>query len=281
MKTRWIDFTAYLTGSVLYALSVSVFSAPNDMAPGGASGVGIMVQALVGIPVGLVVLLINVPLLIAAYFQLSHGFVWRSALVIVLSSVVMDVTAAVVPPFRGDTMLAALCGGLLSGIGIGLIMWRLASTGGSDIVARLLQKRHPHLSVGRLVLVVDAVVIALSVAVFGELMAALYAAVQAFVCSLMIDVVVYGREEGRLLMVVTEHPQWLSRAVTKELSRGVTVLKASGGYTGKERTLLLCAVSRTQVPAFKRVIGQTDPSAFVMIVTTQQVVGEGFLPPES
>ena len=274
------DAVMYVTGSAFYALSVSAFSTPNDIAPGGASGLGILAHALLGIPVGAVLLLINLPLLTAAFFKLSRGYAVRSAIVTVLSSVVIDVTAPLVPPFTNDRLLAALCGGLLSGLGIGLVMLRLGSTGGSEIAAGLLRLKYPHLSMGRLILSVDAVVVALSAAVFGDVAAALYAAVQVFVCSVTVDHVVYGREEGRLLLVVTKEKERLCDVITRTLERGVTAVPAVGGYSQQGTTLLLCAVSRHQVPPLKVLVQQTDPRAFVMVLTTRQVVGEGFLAPE-
>ncbi len=280
VKKRWIaDGFWYIIGSGCFALSVSVFSTPNDIAPGGTAGLGIIAHELFGVPVGLVVLLLNLPLLIAAFAYLGKGYAVRSAVVIVLSSVIMDISAPLLPAFRGERLLAALCGGLLSGIGIGLVMLRGASTGGSDIAAGLLRRRYGHLSLGRLILGVDAAVIALSAVVFWDLSAALYAGVQVFVTSVLIDYVLYGHEEGRLLLVVSRVPALLTHEITTQLSRGATVLEAKGGYTGEQTALLLCAVSRTQVPSFKAAIRKIDPAAFVMVVTTEQVLGEGFLSP--
>ena len=275
---RWLtDGLCYVFGSACFALSVSVFSEPHNIAPGGTAGVGILAHELFGVSVGLVVVLLNLPLLIAAFFFLGKSYAVRSAVVIALSSVIMDVTAPLLPSFGGERLLAALCGGLLSGLGIGVIMLRGASTGGTDIAAGLLRRRYGHLSIGRLVLWVDAAVIVLSVAVFRELSAALYAGVQVFVTSLMIDHIVYGHEEGRLLLVVSRFPALLAQEITGTLSRGVTVLSAKGGYTGEDTALLLCAVSRVQVPPLKAAVYKTDPAAFVMIVSTEQVFGEGFL----
>ncbi len=278
MKNRWItDTLCYSLGSICFALSVSVFAAPHDIAPGGTAGLAVIVQELCGIPVGLTVLLLNVPLLAAAFLRLGKGYALRSAAVVVLSSAIMDISAPLLPPFEGERLLAALCGGLLSGFGIGIIMLRGAGTGGSDIAAGLLRQSRPHLSMGRLILAVDAVVIALSAVVFWELQAALYAAVQVFVSSLLIDHMLYGREEGRLLLVVSRRADALCMAVTSRLSRGITVVQARGGYSGEQTTVLLCAISRTQLVPLRTLVHEIDPTAFVMIVTTEQVFGEGFL----
>lgn len=275
--TRIKPYIAYMTGSVLYALSVSVFSSPNDIAPGGTAGIGILVQELLDIPVGLTVLALNIPLLIAAFFVLGRRFALRSAFVIVLSSVVMDVSEVLVPPFAGDRLLASLFGGVLAGVGVGIIMRQYASTGGSEIAAMLLQKKRPHLSVGTLMLFVDAAVVAVSIPVFGELSTALYAVVQVFVCSVAVDRVLYGHEEGRLVAVITAKAQILCDEVSARLSRGATVIEASGGYTGEKRSLVLCAVGRRQLPRLKSCIEQVDKHAFVMVLTTEQVLGEGFI----
>jgi len=278
VKKRWLtDAAGYMFGSACFALSVSVFSQPHDIAPGGTAGLGILAHEVLGIPVGFTVLLLNLPLLAAAFFLLGRGYAVRSAVVIVLSSVLMDVSAPLLPAFSGERLLAALCGGLLSGLGIGIVMRRGASTGGTDIAAGLLRRRYRHVSLGQLVLWVDAAVIALSAAVFRDLSAALYAGVQVFITSLMIDHVVYGHEEGRLLLIVSRIPAVLTREITATLARGVTVLEATGGYTGKKSAVLLCAVSREQVPFFKEAVCRVDPDAFVMVLTTQQVYGEGFL----
>lgn len=276
IKRYLTDIGIYVTGSVVFALSVSVFSTPNDIAPGGVSGIGIMAHALFGVPVGLTVLLVNIPLLIAAFLWVSRAFAWRSAVVIVLSSVVMDAAALVLPPFVGDRLLAAMFGGLLQGVGVGMILLRGASTGGTEIAAYLLRRRWRHLSAGRLMLVVDAVIVAASALVFRDLSAALYAAVQVFVCSVTVDRVLIGQEEGRLVLVVTAAAPALCRAVTA-LGRSATAVQATGGYSGKETALVLCAVSRVQLPDLKERIREVDPVAFVMVLTTRQVVGEGFL----
>ena len=276
IKRTIIDIGIYVTGSALFALSVSVFSTPNDIAPGGVSGIGIMLHALFHIPVGLVVLFVNIPLLIAAYLRISRAFSCRSAVAIVLSSVIMDTMAAVLPPFVGDRLLAAIFGGLLQGVGVGMILLRGASTGGTEIAAYLLRLRWRHLSAGRLMMAVDAVIVAASAIVFGDVSAALYAAVQVFVCSVTVDRVLVGREEGRLVMIVTTEEAAVCRAVAA-IGRSATVVNAFGGYSGEGKSLLLCAVSRPQLPELKERIQAADTRVFMMILATRQVVGEGFL----
>ena len=274
---RWLtDGLLYAVGSVCFAVSVAVFSTPHEIAPGGTAGLGVIANALWGVPVGTVVFFLNLPLLAAAFRRLSKRYALCSAAVIVLSSIIMDVAAPWLPPFRGERLLAALCGGLLSGFGIGLIMVRGASTGGGDIVAALLHQMRPHWSMGRLILAVDAAVIALSAAVFRQVEAALYAAIQVFVSSLLIDYMLYGRQEGRLLLVVSRRPRDLCDAITANLARGATRWRAVGGYTGEDTAVVLCAVDRTQLAPLCELVRQTDPAAFAMVLSTEQVFGKGF-----
>ena len=267
----------YLVGGALYALSVNCFTVPNNIVPGGVTGLSTMLHALTGFPIGVGILLMNLPLLLAAFFVISKRFVLKTALVTALVSVMIDLSEPFLPPFQGEMILVVLFGGLLSGVGLGLIFLRGATTGGSEVAARLLQKAFPYLSMGRLILAVDAVIIASSIFVFHDLAAAMYAAVFVFITSLMADKLLYGGEEGRLLMVVTPHPKEVTEAVTEKIGRGVTVLPGYGGYTGKERSVLLCAVRRSQLVRVRRLVRATDPEAFMMIVTTRQVFGEGFL----
>jgi len=278
VKRRITNGGLIITGSVLFALSVSVFSAPNDIAPGGASGVAILLRELFGLPVGIGVILVNLPLLTAAFFVLSRRFAVGSAGAILLSSLVMDTLGAYLPPFHGDRLLAALFGGLLQGIGVGVVLLCGVSTGGTDIAAYLLQKRWRHRSPGRLMMAVDAVVVGLSAVVYGDLSAALYAAVQVTVCSVAVDQVLSGRQEGRLVMAVTTEPSAVCRAIGRELGRGATVLDVRGGFTGDGKSMVLCAISRPQLPPLTELVQTVDPAAFVVVLTTEQVVGNGFSP---
>ncbi len=278
MKRRMTDILMMVTGSVLFALSVSVFSNPNEIAPGGASGLAILANRLVGLPVGTGVLLLNLPLLAAAWYMLSRRFAVGSAAAIVLSPAVMDTLGRWLPSFEGDRLLAALFGGVLQGLGIGLVLLRGISTGGTEIAAYLLQKRWRHLSPGRLMMAVDAAVVALSAVVFGELSAALYATVQVLVCSVAVDQVLLGRHEGRLILAVTTAPQAVCGEIRRTLLRGATVMDVRGGYTGDGKSLVLCAVSRPQLPRLVELVALADPAAFVMVLSTEQVMGEGFLP---
>ena len=271
-----LDGGFYLLGSICYALSVNVFSAPNQIAPGGVTGVATLLNYAFHLPIGAMILVINLPLLIAAWRKCGVGFTVRTLIVTVLSSVVIDVTARFLPPFRGEMILVALFGGVLSGAGLGLIYMRGATTGGSEIVARLLERRLRHVPIGRLILLVDAVVVAVSALVYRQIESALYALILIFVSSLVMDAIVYGGEKGKMLLIMSRREELIARRILQQMGRGVTLLNATGAYTGEDKRVLLCAVRRSEMYQLRTLVQDCDPDAFLIVVSTEEVLGEGF-----
>lgn len=271
-----LDGGFYLLGSLSYAVSVNMFTAPNQIAPGGVTGAATLLNYAFGLPIGTMILVINLPLLLAAWRKCGAGFTLRTLIVTVLSSVIIDAAAPFLPAFRGDMILTALFGGVLAGLGLGLIYMRGATTGGSEIVARLLERRLRHLPIGRLILLVDTVVVAVSALVYRQLESALYALVLIFVSSLVMDAIVYGGDRGKMLLIMSREEEEIARRILAQMERGVTVLKAAGGYTGEDRRVLLCAVRRSEVYQLRTLVYDTDPDAFLIVVSTEEVLGEGF-----
>lgn len=253
-----------------------LFTAPHHIAPGGITGLATVLNYLWGIPIGTWAILLNLPLLLAAWIWLGRQAVTRSIGGILLSSAATDLLTGVVPAFEGDPLLAALFGGVLMGIGLGLILMRGATTGGSEILARLLEKRLPHIPIGRLITLVDGAIILLATAVYRQLDSALYAVITVYVTGLITDRLVYGGRRGKTALIFSQQHQELTKRLLEELGRGVTLLSATGGYTGRQLPVLLCAVSRTQVPALKALVQQVDKTAFFLLLTADEVLGEGF-----
>ena len=271
-----LDGGFYLLGSVLYALSVNIFTAPNQIAPGGVTGVATLLNYAFHLPIGTMILVINLPLLIAAWYKCGAAFTVRTLIVTVLSSAIIDGTARFLPPFRGDKILVALFGGVLAGAGLGLIYLRGATTGGSEVVARLLERRLRHIPIGRLILLVDAVVVAAPALVYKQLERALYAMVLIFVSTSIMDAIVYGGDTGRMLLVMSRKEELLCRKILEEMGRGVTLLNATGAYTGEDKRVLLCAVRRSEMYQLRTLVQDCDPDAFLIVVSTEEVLGEGF-----
>ncbi len=306
-RTAAIDLACLIGGSVLYAVSVVMFSAPNRIAPGGVTGLATLAQYLWGLPIGTVTVLLNLPLLLVGWRRLGRAparpsasppapaaqglgariaahpgnqFLGRTLIGIALSSLATDLLDPLLPAYRGDTLLVCLFGGALSGLALGLILLRGGTTGGSEIAARLIEQKFPHIPIGKLVLAVDAVVIALAGAVYREIDSVLYATVYAFVCSLVTDRLVYGGRRGKLALVATAHPREVADRIIRDIGRGVTLLHADGGYTGREGRLLLCAVRGEETYALRELVFSCDEGAFFMMLSTDEVRGIGFLDPK-
>lgn len=270
------DVIRITVGSACFGLSVSLFSAPNNIAPGGVTGLATMAHFLWGVPIGILTIAINVPLLLVAWRLLGRAFAARSLLGILLSSFVMDAIAQIVPPFQGDRLLAAIFGGVLTGVGLGLILSRGATTGGAEIVARLLERRFPHIPIGQLILFLDGAVIALSAAIYREAESPLYAVILVYIASLFTDRLVYGGRRGKMVLIISREHAAIKRRILGELHRGVTLLSAAGGFTGSAQQVILCAVRRTELFSLKQLVADVDTQAFVLLLNADEVLGSGF-----
>lgn len=284
-KSLAIDLAFIFAGSVCYAVAIGMFSDPNDIAPGGLTGVAILLNYMFEwIPVGVATIVMNVPLLIASWFVLSKYMVVRTLWGIVISSVLTDVLTPYVSGLflvseGRNPLLVCIFGGALLGLGVGLIMRRGGTTGGSEVISRLLEKKYPHMSVGTLILGVDAIVITLSAVVYGRVEQALYAVVFVFVGSQIIDRVVYGGRSGKMIMIMSKKQPQITEAIMTKVNRGVTLLKSQGGYSGQDQNTMLVAVRKDEVYRLRKTVFDIDPDAFLMILTTDEVRGLGFMHP--
>ena len=275
----WADVLFYLLGGACYALSVVIFTAPNAIAPGGVTGIAtILHHYFPSLPIGTAILAMNVPLFIASWFRGGRAFTVRTLICTAWSSLAIDLfTALGVPVYIGDSdpLLVPIFGGLLMGLGLGLLFMRGACTGGSEIVARLFERRFPHFSVGRVILMVDAVVIAVGAFTFG-VTAAMYAVILVFVSSTVMDALVYGGDAGKMAMIMSNKDDEIADAIVNQLGRGCTKLESEGAYSGEKRRVLLCALRRPQLYTLRRLVTTIDPEAFIIITATDQVFGKGF-----
>ncbi len=289
VKSFIIDLLFIVAGSACYAVAIGMFSAPNHIAPGGLTGIATLLNHLwEQIPIGTATILMNVPLLILSWFVLSKSMVLRTLCGIVISSVLTDVASPFVDDLflsrivvenGKDPLLVCIFGGALLGLGVGLILRRGGTTGGSEVISRLFEKKYPHMSVGTLILCVDAVVITLSAIVYGQIENALYAVVFVFVGSQIIDRVVYGGRSGKMIMIMSKKQPEITQAIMTKVNRGVTLLKAQGGYSGQDQNTMLVAVRKDEVYRLRKTVFDIDPDAFLMMLTTDEVRGLGFLHP--
>lgn len=273
----WIRmFSLTVLGSAIFSLGFDLFMQPHQINIGGVSGVAMLLTTLVGRgSVGLFSLMINIPLFLLGGHHLGKKFFFGSLVGALACSVFLDLFALLSVP-QTDVMLAALYGGILSGVGIGLVFLGGASTGGTDIVAKLLRRRFRTLPLGRLMLAVDLVVITLTGVVYHDISKALYSAVPLYVFSVVMDGLIYGLDYSTVALIISDEFSAMTAAIEEKLDRGVTILDGQGGYSGERKQVLLCAIRRRQVPQLKDLVREIDPAAFVILQEAHQVLGEGF-----
>lgn len=273
-----LDLLYTVAGAVILAVGVSCFVGPAQIAPGGVSGLSILVNFLTGLPVGAVNLAFNIPLILLAWKFLGRRFTLRTLVTVLIQSVLMDVITLWIPVYTGERIMAALFGGVASGVGLALVFMRGSTTGGTDIVSRLLQLRYRHLSIGRLLFSVDVVVLLLSVAVFRNIEAGLYGMIAIFASGKVLDNILYGLDTGKVLLVVSGKNQEIAARIMETLKRGVTFLHGSGAWSGTERQVLLCAVRAQQCYRVEEIVRGVDKEAFVIVLEATEIAGEGFRP---
>ena len=277
-KTLVLDGLFFVAGALIDAVAVNVFTAPNHIAPGGITGIGTMLNYLFQTPIGMVNMLINIPIVIWAIIEIGYKLVAKSIAAIIVFSVAIDTLALVLPAYDGNPFLAAIFGGVLEGIGLALVFMRGSTTGGTDMIARLLGKHFRHLSMGKLMLAVDLIVIAASALVYQKLESALYAIIAIFVSTRIIDTILYGTDSGngKLYFIISKKSDEIRRRILEDIDRGVTIIPIQGGYSGQDGEMLLCAVRRYEVAKINDIIHTADRDAFVIVGEAGEITGEGF-----
>ncbi len=271
-----LDLLLILAGSALYAVGFDLFLRPHGINGGGFSGIGLLVAHVTGLKsIGGFVALCNIPLFLAGWKRLGRRFFFGSLLGMLASSIFLDLFV-LLPGVDVEPLLAAVCGGLCSGVGLGLVFLRGASTGGLDIVARLVRQKLRSAPIGRIMLAFDGIVALATGLVYLDLGRVLYTAVALYAASLAIDAVIYGRNDSGVALIISSRYEDIAAAIDQRLARGATLLRGMGAYTRQEKTVLLCAVKSQQVGRLQALVAEIDPDAFLILQKAHQVLGEGF-----
>lgn len=265
-----------IAGCTLVSIGVTCFSSPNNIAPGGVTGLSVMGNYLFGIPISVLTFGLNIPLLILAWRFLGHGFTLKTMKSVVVLTVMLQLVSMFMPVYRGNALLAAIYGGVLGGSGVAMVFMRSSTTGGTDIASRLLQLKFPAMSVGKLILCVDAFVLVTAAFVYQNIENALYGLISIFASTSLIDSLLYGLDTGRFMMIMTMRPDELSKAVIERLNRSCTLLEGKGSFTKREQPVVMCVVRKAQYFELKRIVHDIDPSAFMVALEASEVVGQGF-----
>ncbi len=275
-KKLFFELFFIVFGTAVIALGIHMFTVPNSIAPGGVTGISTVLNFITGIPVGTLYFLLNIPLIVAGFLKLGRIYVLKVMLSVVLFTVFVDYLFAYIPIYRGDMLLAAVFGGALIGVGMGIVLSRNASSGGTDIIANIIRLRHQNFRVGKLIFFFDILIITVAAVVYGELESALYAIISVFVTSYCIDWVIFGFERGTLVFIISKEYKKISQSILGELNKGVTLLSGKGGFFGEESYVLMCAIKSNKFYKLKEIVKKADQNAFVMATETSEILGNGF-----
>ena len=273
---KWMWIPATIVGSALFSLGFSLFLQPNEINSGGISGLAMVIVEVTGVgSVGTLTILINLPLFILGAKKIGSRFFFGSLLGMLLSSVLID-AFALIPFFVPDPMIATLYGGVLCGIGVGVVFAAGTSTGGSDILIRLLKLKYRNVPIGQISMTFDVIVVLLTGIVFRDVSRALYSGLAAFICGKAVDLVVYRFDYSKVALIVTEQYDQIAQAIGDKLERGATFLDGEGSYSHKSTKVVLAVVKKRQLSELKELIMGIDPAAFVIVLEAHQVLGDGF-----
>lgn len=265
-----------LLGCVLFAVGFNLFLGPNELNAGGISGLAMILTHILGKgSIGVITALVNLPLFAIAGLKIGKKFFFGSLVGMLLSSTALDVFSFL-PAVQVEPLVAALYGGALCGVGVGLVFIVGASTGGSDIIVRLLKMRWQHVPIGTITIAFDLCVAALTGITFGNVASALYSGVAIFVTGQVMDAVIYRFDYSKVVLIVSNQHEAVAQMIQKDLDRGVTYLQGEGAYSKQQKKVILTVVKRQQIAELKRLVVEIDPNAFIVVQDAHQVLGEGF-----
>ena len=269
------DLVMIFVASWIYAAGISLFLDPNNLAPGGVTGIAVILNRLSGIETGTLYFLLNIPIVLLGIWKFGWRFIMKTAYAIFLTSVFTNLLSG-----RGamteDPLLAALAGGLLIACGIGIIFKAGATTGGMDIIIKIIRQKHRHLKTGFLFQCTDIIIVGISGLLFRDLNIALYALIAVFITGRALDFVLYGNDEAMLFYIITGKPQETGKELLEHLGVGITYLQGKGGWTGKEIQVIFCVVRKQLGPQVEEIVKAGDPSAFMIITRASEIYGEGY-----
>ncbi len=279
-KLKLRSFLLMTSGSLIYALAIVLFLDPNKLLPGGVSGVAIMINHLLGLSqTGTIIIILNIPLLAVGLWKFGKSFMFSTVYATVLSSLAVNILTVALDgylPLTRDLLLAALAGGALLALGLGMVLRGGGTTGGADIIIKLIRLRYRHMKTSSIFLILDSVVLAISAVVFREIEVALYSAVVLVISSRVLDLVLYGSDGARLIFIISDRSDEIAERLMRRLDVGVTYLEGEGAYTKKSKKVLMCAARKQAFPKIRENVNEADPMAFMIVGSAQEIFGEGF-----
>ena len=248
------------------------------MAPGGVSGIATLVNYVTDLPIGLVNFCINVPLVIIGFIDLGKAFTAKTFKSVIIMSFVLDYVVIHFPLYTGDVLMASQFGGVAMGAGLALVFMRGSTTGGTDILAKLIQLKAPHVPIGRMLLILDCFVLLAAAVVYGNIDASLFGLIAMFASAQVMDNILYGLENGKMVHIVSVKNDEIAKDIIAHLNRSATILKSRGAYSGAESDTIMVVVRKTEYFKLKTLVHSHDPNAFMIVTEAGEIIGEGWKP---
>lgn len=277
LKQFGIDILVDIIGGIFIAVGLYNFALNANFPVAGFSGIAIILYHLIDLPIGVGTILLNIPVAILCYKFLGKSFFLKSIKTIIISSILIDYIAPLFPAYDGSRLLAAICMGVCCGAGYAIIFMRGSSTGGQDFITMSLKKIYPHLSIGFITFSLDIITIIIgSILVFKDIDGFIYGVIVTYLMAIVMNKIMYGIDEGKMTLVITEHGQNVAKQIEKYAGRGSTIIQGRGSYSGLPKDIVICACNNKQMYSIKKIVREIDPKAFTIIVESNEVVGEGF-----
>ena len=260
---------------IIYSAGISLFVDPNHMAPGGFTGLAVILSKILPLETGTIYFLLNIPVIVLGVWKFGWKFTISTLYAIFVATVGIN-SMAILGAATTEPILGAVFGGALIAVGIGLVFRNSATTGGIDIIVKCLRQKIPHLKTGTLMLIIDALIVCLSSVVFGDINSVLYSVIAVLTTSYVLDIVLYGRDEAKLIYIISDKSEEITERMLKEIELGITLLKGSGAYENKEKKIIMCVVRKQSAHKVEEVVKQEDASAFMIITSATEIFGEGY-----
>ena len=276
VQNRVKNIVTMTLGACLYAAAIGMFLDPNGLAPGGVTGISILLSRLIPVETGTLILLLNIPILLLGTWKFGFRFILSTIYCILIISPMTNFFSSRFGALTEDLFLAGLAGGAILAVGMGMVFRSKATTGGIDIIVKIIRTKKPHLKTNNLFLLMDAVVVSCSVLVFKDIDKALYAGMTVVITSLVMDIVLYGKDEAKLIHIISDKSEEITKRLLDDLEIGVTYVRGEGAYSGKEKKVIMCVVKKQISPKVEDIIKEEDPMAFMIVSSAMEIYGEGY-----
>lgn len=261
---------------MLAGFSLSCFLAPNDIIAGGVSGVATIINHFTSVPIGVMIIVINVPIFIWGVIKFGKSLGVATLYATIALSVFTDIFT-VIGPLTDDMLLASVFGGLIAGVGYGVVFYCNATTGGVDIIANIIKTKYRHMQLGKIILIVDLVIILFAMYVYDNINIGLYSIISLWLTAYVLDMILEGFNFAKLAFIISDKYEEIAKLINIELKRGATFLYGQGTYTDNHKKVIMCTIKEREIPMLKDIIKSVDQDSFVLITDAKEVLGEGFL----